>query len=1287
MSGQNTQKELFYFLELEQSKGANMTSKIDPSGINAAYPVASLNQSSQGFRDNFKSIKNALVNAKTENTLILSTTISVSGDGIDPYTSTSIELANGNIPLTLNLTSQGNVVPGTYDLRDTIISLNVNDKGVITGLHTEDPLPTFDTGNGMEVVKTQDDPNYPGNAGISTITLPTVQTNKAGRVVTTGTKTFSGFGLLGYYQPKGTLLVGSSTNHSTFLPAGLNNQVLTLDSNSPTGFSWATPTTGTVTGVSAGLGLSSNNSSSTPEIDLNINALPTNNSLTDGTKFLSYDGNHYVTNWTSLRDTILQSVKNLGYISHLSDDQTPKLSSTLDTNGQEIKNTSSSPLNITSASDLNLQGDNVGISGNGVTLSSNSLKLNGLTIPNNPPPNGNMVLTVDQNGNIGYTNRSDFNTLVSGDPVVTSTQNDRNVNLSFTPWNLNTGAATATTMVMAVDKTNQKSNLVPISSIIGAAGTPGVVFVSNQGDDNYGNGTMTSPFMTISKAVSSNISSSIVLLPGSYDPGETQSNISLSAFINGTVQIGSTKLYNCSIQGVEVTGNVEFHGCTISSCTISAAITTSNQNTITTTTINNDVNNYGVLVITGCTNTNGQYANIVTNNSPDQVSTTIVSSSYMKFTHYSGMATLDSIQFLGPVFSYATGDQSELVIRNASLSTGIDENTGRTEWNTIQKTGDCPYIIQNVARMASRDTLKGRRQEYSSIDADLGGIVRQDNVVSSSYKLSPAVRYYDLTIKTVANINISWDETQTAFDTGKYVTDMTVIVRGDGGPAKLIWPSGVFTDDNYTYSARTPTTVFHFVRTSTGWICDYSSDDGYIKSIIYPNEGSEKTRNIWMNGYGSLCSTSQTQGNRNNIRWIVTGQTDNGDEKVGLRLKTDSNDIPVYGDLDSNSQVRYRQLALKSDTDNLYNTKQNKGNYISGDFGKAENDPIGIGLHTNNVSGRANYWDSTGSRGDLAFYNDVTNAINNIPLSGDSNNLLRKVEDGYLVKIEPPPDISNQFVSSSKGDDVNGNGSREKPFKTLKRALNRIPDFTSATINLWYQDEFEFTDGSTGFVPNGSYKELVAGGWYLGSRNLYFQPYGSPTWDNTTNLVFPRDGLQLESQPIINFTYYKPTDNDSLQCPGFWCGSGKMYFTQIGLRVRPDNLPNYTIGAAWQAPFCLQNGSVTCNGCTMYLANGVFYGADGSNGSSGTIANNYYCYYNTDNGYAYIDSKNGYTVKLSFFDNPSIKVQVNGQETPYWSRPCNVSKILTSKSFLGLTIINQGSRTYEGMITQNNINY
>jgi len=71
---------------------------------------------------------------------------------------------------------------------------------------------------------------------------------------------------------KGDLLAASADNTVTRLAVGSNTYVLTADSTEATGLKWAAPTTGDVTGVTAGTNISGGGTSGTVTVNLAIDA-------------------------------------------------------------------------------------------------------------------------------------------------------------------------------------------------------------------------------------------------------------------------------------------------------------------------------------------------------------------------------------------------------------------------------------------------------------------------------------------------------------------------------------------------------------------------------------------------------------------------------------------------------------------------------------------------------------------------------------------------------------------------------------------------------------------------------------------------------------------------------------------------------------------------------------------------------------------------------------------------------------------------------------------------------
>ncbi len=70
---------------------------------------------------------------------------------------------------------------------------------------------------------------------------------------------------------KGDLVVGTGADTSTKLSVGTNTYVLTADSSTASGLVWAAPTTGDITGVTAGTAISGGGTSGTVTVNADVN--------------------------------------------------------------------------------------------------------------------------------------------------------------------------------------------------------------------------------------------------------------------------------------------------------------------------------------------------------------------------------------------------------------------------------------------------------------------------------------------------------------------------------------------------------------------------------------------------------------------------------------------------------------------------------------------------------------------------------------------------------------------------------------------------------------------------------------------------------------------------------------------------------------------------------------------------------------------------------------------------------------------------------------------------------
>ena len=69
---------------------------------------------------------------------------------------------------------------------------------------------------------------------------------------------------------KGDLIVGTGADTATKLTAGTNTYVLTADSTTASGLTWLAPTTGDITGVTAGTAISGGGDTGTVTVNVNV---------------------------------------------------------------------------------------------------------------------------------------------------------------------------------------------------------------------------------------------------------------------------------------------------------------------------------------------------------------------------------------------------------------------------------------------------------------------------------------------------------------------------------------------------------------------------------------------------------------------------------------------------------------------------------------------------------------------------------------------------------------------------------------------------------------------------------------------------------------------------------------------------------------------------------------------------------------------------------------------------------------------------------------------------------
>lgn len=316
-----------------------------------------------------------------------------------------------------------------------------------------------------------------------------------------------------------------------------------------------------------------------------------------------------------------------------------------------------------------------------------------------------------------------------------------------------------------------------------------------------------------------------------------------------------------------------------------------------------------------------------------------------------------------------------------------------------------------------------------------------------------------------------------------------------------------------------------------------------------------------------------------------------------------------------------------------------------------------------------------------------------IKIDPDSNNLLQKTSNGYLVELKAPADVTNQYVSSSTGSDVTGDGTQAKPFKTIKHAVDRIPNNTHGTIYLYYADTFNISDGSSSYVHGGTYNQINSATIICDYKSISFEMYGNSNYSNYLTQFYPADSatVDISDKPTIVFDYSKCSSYSYAQylAPGFSSGEGTtLNFTQIKFKVvNADSAP---VGI-YMAPtgFNIWAGTLIFGGCDFILDNPALFSGPDKNTSRCSIIL-YRCYFDTSSGSSLIGARSGLSLKADFDDitTNSTMNKPDGTATSFKTKITNFnSNVANSNSFLDLNVISADARVYEGLITQNLIKH
>ena len=148
-------------------------------------------------------------------------------------------------------------------------------------------------------------------------------------------------------------------------------------------------------------------------------------------------------------------------------------------------------------------------------------------------------------------------------------------------------------------------------------------------------------------------------------------------------------------------------------------------------------------------------------------------------------------------------------------------------------------------------------------------------------------------------------------------------------------------------------------------------------------------------------------------------------------------------------------------------------------------------------------------------------------VSSASGNLLQAKVDGLYAALAAAPNLQNQYISSSTGNDAN-DGTRANPLKTLYRAIERLPDNTSGNIFLMEGDVFPVRGPAdpTTWGTTINYFGTIIG---TGSRVITISPYG-PGMDSYAGLEVNAVNfypwlIPSVNRPVLEFGHYLYNSN------------------------------------------------------------------------------------------------------------------------------------------------------------------
>lgn len=132
------------------------------------------------------------------------------------------------------------------------------------------------------------------------------------------------------------------------------------------------------------------------------------------------------------------------------------------------------------------------------------------------------------------------------------------------------------------------------------------------------------------------------------------------------------------------------------------------------------------------------------------------------------------------------------------------------------------------------------------------------------------------------------------------------------------------------------------------------------------------------------------------------------------------------------------------------------------------------------------YWVNTAKPGNnwaiLSILSDNTDSISFL----DSNfRIVTKVAGARTAVYVRPSTYKDKFL-----------GTPDFPYRTVQEAINVVPDGGTASIYMWFQDEYTLLQDNTMNLA-----DRLSNGWEIGSRKITFIPWGQNSKDEHGNYI------------------------------------------------------------------------------------------------------------------------------------------------------------------------------------------